>query len=427
MAETTFPRTAFIGKTVEYDPKHPPEVGEYAFVDGKIKIGRDVVIGDNARIQGEWDIKNGILLGHGCELIGKGMIGDDAKIRYSSILLGEIELGSAVKIMNSWLCNKVKVGEGSQISKSSIGTYPIGTQHIIIGDYNTIVESSLYGILTMGKKNKINDATLGSHPQIAGEKSLDSYLIIGDANQIRESSSIQGAPTKKRATRIGNNCNFMAITHVAHDCEVEDNVILVTGSQIAGHVHIGKYAAVSGQNGVAPYVHIGPYAYTKGGLDLRCDVLPFFRGDPEKNTRTINTIGLDRANVPKHHVEEIKEAYKIIFDPGYKGGEEALRDLVSFSQTLPDPSYIQMLATFIQESYADKNRKLHIHRKDMKENGQQKIEEFKTQVNNLEESLKKVEGELEQLKQKQGRRKPWYKRIIFFWPHHPEEEKNERR
>ena len=106
----------------------------------------------------------------------------------------------------------------------------------------------------------------------------------------------------------------MAYVHVAHDCHINDNAILVNSVQLGGHVEIGKFAIIGGTSAIHQFVKIGQYSMISGGSLVRKDVPPFIKvaRDPLSFVG-VNNIGLERNGFSKKKIEEIQKLYRVIF------------------------------------------------------------------------------------------------------------------
>ncbi len=158
-------------------------------------------------------------------------------------------------------------------------------------------------------------ASVGEGPQDLKYKNEPSRVFIGENTVIREFVSIhRGTVTGRMETRVGARCLLMANSHVAHDCIVEDEVIIAGGTMLAGHVTVGTQAIISGLVGVHQFVRIGRNAFLAGGAIAVEDVMPFcFAQGDRARLRGLNLEGLKRRGYSKERIESIKRAYKILF------------------------------------------------------------------------------------------------------------------
>ena len=157
-------------------------------------------------------------------------------------------------------------------------------------------------------------AVISATPQdlkFGGEKSI---VTIGDNTIIREFATINRATNYSGLTSIGKNCLIMAYVHVAHDCHISDNVILVNSVQLGGHVEIGEHAIIGGISAIHQFVKIGSYCMISGGSLVRKDVPPFIKVAKEPLTFIgINSIGLNRKGFSEETILEIQNMYRHIF------------------------------------------------------------------------------------------------------------------
>ena len=198
-----------------------------------------------------------------------------------------------------------------------IGPYSVIGADVEINE-NTIIHShvSISGYTKIGKGNKIYPfASIGNDPQDLKYNSEKTKLIIGDKNTIREYVSINpGTAGGGNETKIGNNCLLMVSSHVAHDCLVEDNVVIANNVAIAGHVRIGENVTIGGNSAVQQFTRIGKMAMIGGMTGVLHDVIPYGLSTGNRNSlQGLNLIGLRRKNFDNKKILVLSEAYKEIF------------------------------------------------------------------------------------------------------------------
>ena len=137
--------------------------------------------------------------------------------------------------------------------------------------------ATVYGRTTIGAGTTVYPgAVLGGDPQSLRYHGEDTELLIGQNCTIHESVTMhKGTAGGGGVTRVGDNCMFMAYSHVAHDCLIGDGVIIGNNTQLAGHVKIGNKAIVSGMTGVHHFVTIGELAFVAAMSGVKADVPPF--------------------------------------------------------------------------------------------------------------------------------------------------------
>lgn len=140
------------------------------------------------------------------------------------------------------------------------------------------------------------------------------YLEIGEGNTFREFVTVNRGTAPHAYTRIGSGGNFLAYSHVAHDCTVGDRVIFSNNGTIAGHVEVEDFAVIGGLTAVHQYCRIGRHAITGGCSKIVQDVPPFMVADGNPAAvRTYNRIGLERHGFDECAMRAIKDAYRIIY------------------------------------------------------------------------------------------------------------------
>ena len=158
-------------------------------------------------------------------------------------------------------------------------------------------------------------ASIGMAPQdisYAGERTR---LEIGDQNQIREYVTINRGTVKGGgATSIGSHNLIMAYTHIAHDCQIGDHIILANAATLGGHVTVGDWANVGALCPVHHFVRIGEYSIIGGGTTITRDVLPFSKTSAERGTRAygLNAVGLERRGFSKERISKLHHAYRVL-------------------------------------------------------------------------------------------------------------------
>jgi UDP-N-acetylglucosamine acyltransferase len=158
-------------------------------------------------------------------------------------------------------------------------------------------------------------ASVGEEPQDLKYKGEPTKLFVGANTCIREYVSIhRGTPSGRGETRVGKGCLIMANAHVAHDCIVEDEVIMANSAALAGHVTVGTQVIISGLVGVHQFSRVGRNAFLAGGAVVVEDVMPFCFAQGDRATlRGLNVEGLRRRGYGPDRIAAIKTAYRILF------------------------------------------------------------------------------------------------------------------
>ena len=171
------------------------------------------------------------------------------------------------------------------------------------------------GRTTIGKDTEVfHSAVIGTAPQDLKYGGEDTETIIGERCQIREFATINRSSAVEEPTCVGNDCLLMAYSHVAHNCQIGNNVILSNAVNLAGHVIVDDFVIVGGMTPVHQFVHIGAHAFIGGQSRISQDVPPFSKGGgiPYKIVGP-NTIGLQRKGFAPEMIRQLKEFYRIIY------------------------------------------------------------------------------------------------------------------
>ncbi len=208
--------------------------------------------------------------------------------------------------------NKAKIS-----NSADIGPYSVIGPNVEIGE-NVIIHSNvnITGNTKIGNGNKIYPfAAIGNDPQDLKYNGEETKLIIGENNKIREYVTIHpGTQGGGGITKIGNNCLFMISSHIAHDCEVGNNVILANNVPLGGHVTIEDNVVIGGNSAVQQFTRIGKLAMIGGMTGVLHDVIPYGLSTGNRNTLNgLNLIGLRRAKFDNKDILGLSEAYKEIF------------------------------------------------------------------------------------------------------------------
>jgi UDP-N-acetylglucosamine acyltransferase len=169
---------------------------------------------------------------------------------------------------------------------------------------------------------------LGGPPQDLGyEGGAYTALTIGSHNRIGEFVSINvGTAKGGGVTRIGDRNFIMAYTHIGHDCQLADDIVIVNGAQLAGHVTVEHHALVSGLTGFTQFTRVGAYAFMAAGAFANKDIVPFAIAEGHwASPRAINRVGLKRAGFDAAERRNIETALRFVLDRALTIGEVTQR------------------------------------------------------------------------------------------------------
>ncbi len=235
---------------------------------------------------------------------------------------------------------------------TEIGPYCVIGSDVEIGS-NTKLHShvSIKGNTKIGKNNEIFPfVSLGTSPQDLKYKGEKNSIIIGDNNKLREYVNINpGTSQGGTITKIGNNNLLMVYCHVAHDCNLGNDIVLANNVQVGGHVTIEDNAIIGGSCAIHQFSRIGSLAMIGGMTGVLSDVIPFGLSLGNRNNLVgLNLIGLRRAKISNEDIKTLQTFYNIVFsDQNYRSNIENL-DI-----DITENKYVKIIIDFIN---SDKKR-----------------------------------------------------------------------
>lgn len=215
---------------------------------------------------------------HPTAIVSDGaIISDDVKIGPYSVVGAEVTLGAGVELMSHVVVEgNTSVGAGTRI-------FPF--------------------------------SSIGHQPQDLKYHGEPSRLEIGERNVIREHVTMNpGTEGGGLLTKVGDECLFMVGAHVAHDCMISNNVILVNNATLGGHVVIDDWAIIGGLAAVHQFVRIGRHAMIGGKTGVEHDVIPYGTVTGNRaRLEGLNIVGLKRRGFSRELIHDIRKAYRMIF------------------------------------------------------------------------------------------------------------------
>lgn len=211
------------------------------------------------------------------------------------------------------------VEEGARLGKGvRIGPFCHISADSIIGDRVELVSHvSVMGATTIGAGTKVYPmATLGAPPQNTKHKGGRTTLIVGENCTIREGVTMHvGTDSSRGETSVGDNGNFLAYAHIAHDCIVGKNATFANGATLGGHCEIGDNVYIGGLTAVHQFVRIGDNAFIGGCSAVVGDIIPYaIAAGNRAKLRGLNIIGLKRSGLPRSEIYLLRKVYRSIFD-----------------------------------------------------------------------------------------------------------------
>lgn len=237
------------------------------------------------------------------------------------------------------------IGEGCQI-----GPYCVIGSGVKLGA-NVELKSHVVvaGTTSIGAGTSIYPfASIGHQAQDLKFKGEHATLSVGEGCIIREGVTLNpGTEGGGHATTIGNQCAFLANSHVGHDSHLGDRVILSNNVMIAGHVTVGSNVIFGGGSAVIQFTRVGDNAFIGGLAGLENDLIPFgmVTGNRAK-LGGLNLVGLKRANFPREHIHALRTAYRELFESEEGTLRERAEAVVSAN---PDQPLVKIVTDFILE------------------------------------------------------------------------------
>jgi len=237
-----------------------------------------------------------------------------------------------------------KIGAGTVIGPFCV----VGSQ-VTIGENCWLQHHvTICGPTRAGAGNKFYAySSIGQQTQDLKYAGEPTYLEIGNENTFREFVTVNRSTTNTGKTRVGSQGNFLAYSHIGHDCVVGDGVVFSNNGTLGGHVEVGDNAVMGGLTAVHQFCRIGRFAITGGCSKIVQDVPPFMIADGNPaEIRGVNLIGLERKDFPGENVKWIKEAFRLIYRSKYNTAQA----IEAINKELPRTPEIAEIVEFIQKS-----------------------------------------------------------------------------
>ena len=237
-----------------------------------------------------------------------------------------------------------KLGAGT-----SVGPYCVIGPNVVLGENCWLQHHvTLQGSTRAGAKNKFYAyCSIGQQSQDLKYAGEPTYLEIGEENTFREFVTVNRSTKSDGTTRVGSRGNFLAYSHIGHDCTVGNEVVFSNNGTLAGHVQVGDNAVMGGLTAVHQFCRIGRFAITGGCSKIVQDVPPFMIADGNPaEIRGVNLIGLERKNYPPDKIKLIKEAFRLIYRSKYNTAQA----LAAVRKELPQSDEVRELVEFIEKT-----------------------------------------------------------------------------
>lgn len=240
------------------------------------------------------------------------------------------------------------IENGAQIGANcTIGPFAHIGPEVVLGDNSTVMTHAVItGATTIGEGAKIfHHAVLGGLPQNTAHKGGKTTLTIGRNCTIREGVTMHvGTDMARGATVVGDNCMFLAYSHVAHDCVIGNRVTFANNVMIGGHCEIGDNVIIGGGGGVHQFCRLGNNSFIGGLAGVAGDLIPFGMVISNAgNVAGINIVGMKRAGISRDEINAMRKAFKMLFDRNFPIQENVAR----IKEAFPGSAVVKQVLDFI--------------------------------------------------------------------------------
>lgn len=239
---------------------------------------------------------------------------------------------------------------GAKISNNvTIEPYAIIKSNVILKD-NVVIKAHAYidGHTTIGEGTTVYPfASIGTKTQDLKYRGEKTYVNIGKNCEIREFVTINSSCGEDTAVQVGDHCLIMAYSHIAHNCELGNRVIMVNNASLAGHVIVEDNAIIGGLTGVHQFVRIGKHAMIGGMSRVAHDIPPYTigAGAPFK-FGGLNLVGLKRHGISLKTRQALGQAFRLV----YRSNLHLEDALLTIEKDLPQLPEIQHFVSFCRNS-----------------------------------------------------------------------------
>jgi UDP-N-acetylglucosamine acyltransferase len=247
------------------------------------------------------------------------------------------------------------IEDGAELDESvSVDAFSIVRSHVRIGAGTTIgPHCVIEGRTTIGRDNRIFQfCSIGAIPQDKKYAGEPTELHIGNRNTIREGCTFNiGTVQDRGVTSIGDDNWLMGYVHIAHDCEVGNQIIMANYVGLAGHVQVGDWAIVGGLSGLHQFVKVGPHAMIGFSSAVSQDVPPFMTVDGNPlSVRGFNVEGLRRRGFSPERIAAIKQMHRLLYREGHSL-EQARDAIAALASSMPEADAdVATMSAFLEHS-----------------------------------------------------------------------------
>ena len=204
-------------------------------------------------------------------------------------------------------------------ARVEIGPFSIVGPQVTVGDKTTVQSHVVIEAeVAIGRENSIGHGVIiGAPPQdVSFSPERKTKVEIGDHNVIREYCTIHRGSPEGSTTKIGDRNFLMAGAHIGHNCLIGNNVVIANNCLLAGYVRVDDGAFLGGGSTFHQFMHIGRLVMVQGSSAFGKDLPPFVVAAERNCVFGLNIVGMRRAGLSAEDRDEIKEAFKLIYQSG---------------------------------------------------------------------------------------------------------------
>ena len=216
-------------------------------------------------------------------------------------------------------------------SGSIIGPYTVIEDGVILGENSSIAAHVILRRGSVLGNEVIVDsfAVIGGNPQsLTFDASIESGVRIGDGTVIREGCTVHRASSEGGNTVIAGECFLMAQSHVAHDCELSNGVVLANNVMLAGYVKVGAKTFIGGGAGIHQFCRIGAFSMIAGNASITADIPPYIMVSERNHAHGLNLIGLRRGGFERAEIADVKLCYRTVYS-GHKSVRKKAAEILN--------------------------------------------------------------------------------------------------
>lgn len=243
------------------------------------------------------------------------------------------------------------IEDGAQLAAGvKVGAYAYVGARVTLGE-NTYIHhhATVDGYTQLGAHNEVfSYAYIGGQTHDLKYTGGQPGLKIGDHNIFREYVTVHVATKEGEWTCLGSHNVILAYSHIAHDCQVGNHMVMSSHAALGGHVQVGDHVNIGWGAGVHQFCRIGSYAMVGAASKLVQDAGPYsiVDGNPAQ-ARAINRLGLTRSGFPEGVIREIYDTFKLFYRSGLNRQDACAQIKARYA---PMPEHIQYFLDFIQHS-----------------------------------------------------------------------------